>query len=588
MWSDKETVSDYLGFSNYVEVLSEICIQPELAPLTLGVFGSWGSGKTSLMKMIKQHLERDAEEKNVIVLWFNAWRYEGRDEAQSALIHAILSQLQSKRAGLFEESKDLVKKLKNGASVLKLAKFITKTAITLTPDIQGLIDCFSTESEKIAETMEQFEKDFEQLLKKVEVKRVIIFIDDLDRCSSAKVIETFETIKLFLNIPECSFLIGADDIKINEAVGDIYEIETAKRSQFARDYLEKIIQIPFRIPEQGLEDINCYIGMLVFTRYLNDEGRKELLSNRNKIVRQTTSIEEEFLRWGEGNQKYFGGNYSKAIKEFRNIFPNISILAHGLRGNPRQIKRFLNILALRMRLAEANALKLEGKHLVKISVLEYVWEDFFKALVETVNPKDGRSDLIDELLKAGKKPPKEESELVAKFIDAVGLIEFMNSSPKLSSKIDLRPYLFLAQTSITREKDGGLTPLDEKAKVLARRIASQDRLRSQTSARQAAGQEPEVASAIIRLLFRELVGSGDDRVKTHIIKGVHEICLTHESLYQNVLQGLSTLDLGKAHGVAIAATDLILAAEKRGATGTKKLKQKFAKISEIAAALSKE
>lgn len=209
MWSDKETLHDFLGFSAYVEVLADICTQASLAPLTLGIFGLWGSGKTSLMSMLQQRLATQTGAVAVKTIWFNAWRYEGRDEAQSALIHAIITKLEEDKS-LGQEVLDTLKQLKSSASALKLAKVITKTAFTLSPDIDGFFSAFEKQNEKVSDTIERFDQQFADVLRHAKISHLVVFIDDLDRCSSEKVIETFETIKLFLNTPACTFIIGAD------------------------------------------------------------------------------------------------------------------------------------------------------------------------------------------------------------------------------------------------------------------------------------------------------------------------------------------------------------------------------------------
>jgi predicted KAP-like P-loop ATPase len=277
MWSDKETSFDFLGYRSYVEVLADICTQSSLAPLTLGVFGPWGSGKTSLMSMLQRRLDDGAAGiTGVKTIWFNAWRYEGRDEAQSALIHAIISKLEEDLS-LGEDVKRTLKQLKSSANVLKLAKVITKTALTLSPDVDGFFSAFEKQNEKVSDTIERFDREFADVLARAKISHLVVFIDDLDRCSNEKVIETLETIKLFLNTPACTFVIGADSEKIEEAVGQIYGVDEKTRH---RDFLEKIVQIPFVIPEQKIDDIVCYVGMLLLAGHMNDGSWKELVDAR--------------------------------------------------------------------------------------------------------------------------------------------------------------------------------------------------------------------------------------------------------------------------------------------------------------------
>src|SRR5713101_7650663 len=346
MWSDKETLHDFLGFSSDVEVLADICTQGSLAPMTLGIFGPWGSGKTSLMSMLQHRLTAQAGTGGVKTIWFNAWRYEGRDEAQSALIHAIITKLEADKS-LGQEVLDTLKQLKASANVLKLAKVITKTALTLSPDIEGFFSAFEKQNEKVADTIERFDQQFADVIRHAKISHLVVFIDDLDRCSSEKVIETFETIKLFLNTPSCTFVIGSDPLQIEDAVGEVYKVTEDNRK---RDFLEKIIQIPFVIPEQKIDDVVCYVGMLILAGYMQEGSWNELMKSRAAFLTGGDGIEKTLRAWPAQNRALFS-EITAVEAELDEIFPYVRNLFHALRGNPRQIKRFLNILALRRRLA---------------------------------------------------------------------------------------------------------------------------------------------------------------------------------------------------------------------------------------------
>jgi len=582
MWSDREADRDLLGYTSYVNVLADVCTHEDLAPLTLGIFGSWGSGKTSLMKMLKCRIDETSEAKKTKTLWFNAWRYEGREEAQSALLHAVLAKLAENQT-LAHEASDLIKRLKDGASILKLAKFLGKTAITMTPDIGGFVECFREESEQIAKTMESFDKDFEELLERGGIERVVVFIDDLDRCSSAKVIETFETIKLFLNTPKCTFVIGADPDRIEYAVGEVYRVDDTRR---CKDYLEKIVQIPFNIPEQALKDIGCYVGMLIIGRYMADSGWVNLLAVRPSFYDCVDGLEQAIQQWLAANRIYFGDDFNELIEELKAILPYTDNLARGLRGNPRQIKRFLNIIALRRKLAKENGQQIEPDVLIKLSVLEYVWEDFFNSIIETVDPSTGHSQLIEEIMQGIEEgETSSDSKLVADALGQVGLVSYLSLKPHLSGKIDLRPYLFLAQTSLSRGRASAILPVEEEAKGIASLIASEDRLRSRAAARRAASKEPSIAASVVRLLLKDLPVAKEASLKTHVITALEEICRAHPSHFAPALKAFEVLDSSE-EAVALAASSFLAAAEKAEVQVPAELNDKFRKSSKLVEALA--
>ena len=585
MWSDRETRQDCLGYSTYVTVLANVCTHKDLAPLTLGIFGPWGSGKTSLMQMMMAQIEATKGETKRSTLWFNAWMYEGREEAQSALIHAILSNLQ-KDVTLVDEAKQLVEKLKKGASVLKLGKFLMKSAITMTPNVDEFADCFRDESDKVADTMESFESDFKKLLSLVGVDRIVVFIDDLDRCSSGKVIETFETIKLFLNTPACTFVIGADAEKIHHAVGEVYNVTNDLKRQ--KDYLEKIVQIPFSIPAQDIRDIGCYVGMLIVGRHLNEHAWPKLSEARPKFYSHAGSLADAFSQWVTDNKAVLTASEESIAKELSGVLPHVDTLARGLRGNPRQIKRFLNILSLRQQLVEANRLSdVKPDLLVKFAVLEYVWSEFFNILAETIDPATGTSELLAQISQTSEgKTVAEQSPTLNSFLGEPGLCDFILSEPRLDGSSNLASYLFLAQTSLSHGQSAGIVSVDEKTKQLVRSIEGTDSLMSRSAAKRAAAQEPALASAVVRQLLADLPSVVDTTAIVNVLGGLSQIGTTHNDLFKTMIKTVGELDGSKA-AVALAALTLLQKAKDAGADVPDVVTSKFKKASSIAAAFNK-
>lgn len=558
MWCDKDTDQDCLGFAANVEVLARCCTDSALSPLTLGIFGLWGSGKTSLMRMIKKQIEDTNDRERVLTLWFNAWRYEGRDEAQSALIHAVLRRV-SKDRTFTGDVQALFDRILNGASVMKLAKAITKSLVTMTPDLDGLLSCFSDESKKLAETMEGFEQDFEKLLGQVNVDVIVVFIDDLDRCSSGKVVETFETIKLFLNTPRCTFVIGADPKRIEEAVGEVYGANHKSR----RDYLEKIIHVPFQIPEQGLRDIQCYVGLLVLQPHLNVALWKDLLEYRPELHASAGTVLDALKAWLTEHRDQVDDGFEQAVQSLDRVLSQATTIARGLRGNPRQIKRFLNILALREQLATTNRLEIDHAVLTKLAILEYTWHEFFETLVESVDPATGNSEFLKELLEKDVREldASQDSVLLATAAKEPGLVTFLKSDPSLPTDLNLTPYLFLAQTSFGSSPQTGLATLSQVVTHLVEQIATPDRVRSRAAARRAAQEENAILNDIVRALAIELVAKDDVRIRTNIIIGLDEICRKTPHHYTLAMDALRQLSGDVPEAVGLAASTLLGNAE---------------------------
>jgi hypothetical protein len=590
MWSDRETLEDCLGFSSYVESLAEVCLEPDIAPLTIGIFGSWGSGKTSLMQMLRQRIDeqppKDGEK--VVTLWFNAWRYEGKEEIQSALIHSILGRL-SQDVTLTEDIKNTLSKLKDGASVLKLAKVITKSAITLTPDFDGFLDCFKDESAKVVETMEGFEKDFEKFLNQVHVARLVVLVDDLDRCSSEKVIEAFETIKLFLNTPATTFVVGADAPKIEQAIGTVYQVAEATRPTYARDYLEKIVQLPFSIPEQRSRDVAAYVGMLTLRRHVTPEGWNELIVGRRALLQKAGAVHDLLVQWVSLNELLLQPNARVAAQDdLSRTMSNIDVLARGLRGNPRQLKRFLNILDLRQRIAKTNALVIRPDLLTKLAVLEYTWRDFFNQVTETIGP-DGRSELIGEVIKysAGDAQPPDTSAMLTAALEAPGLSAFLSAPPHIDGDTDLTPYLFLAQTALDPQRQT-LIPQGQIARDLAERMASDDLIRSRAASQQALRLDAPTVTAVVRLVAARIVtmqGPTEKRARVNAIQGLEPLCKVAPEHYRIVTDTLRTADVPD-EGFAIPALRVLAAAAKAGAPEADDVAKKYAARSPLARALA--
>jgi predicted KAP-like P-loop ATPase len=495
--TDNETKVDLLNNEAIAaSIIGLLRAKPD-HPMTIGVHGDWGAGKSSVLEMIEAGF---ADEDDVLCLKFNGWRFQGFEDAKIALIEGIVTGLVEKRPALNKAAaavKDVFRRI-DWLKVAKRAGGLAMTAFTGIPtpeqigaivgsleavvadpaklatkeNISTVIDEVKavlkpSEAKNVPEEVEAFRKAFDRLLKDAGVKQLVVLIDDLDRCLPDTAIETLEAIRLFVFTARTAFVVAADEAMIEYAVRKHFPDlpESTGPRDYARNYLEKLIQVPFRIPALGETETRIYVTLLLAGAEIGEEDAeyaKLIAVAREKLKRPWTSggLDAATVKTALGKQAEKANN---ALALSDQIGP---ILASGTRGNPRQIKRFLNTLLLRERTATARGFGDDIKLpvLAKLMLAERFIPRLFEqiAFVAAVHPQGLCEDLgtLEQGLAAadgnesqagaGKKQTAAES---APALDNAVLTEWKSSdtvcnwarlSPTLAG-IDLRPYLFVTK-----------------------------------------------------------------------------------------------------------------------------------------------
>lgn len=417
MWLDNASDIDILFYEPYARIISDIAKNKDYNPLTIGVFGLWGAGKSTLLKLINDKIK---EKDNVICITINAWMFESYDDAKTAIMEALLQELEEQLPA--EEAKKKITSLIKRVDWFKLGtKAVSSFApiavsvasgnplpllLNITGDtseigntvknaansLQALKDEYwkddaSTNEDGAVRHIRKFRKEFAEALEKAEIDNVVVMIDDLDRCRPERIIDILEAIKLFLAVEKTTFIIAADENVIKYSIRGKYPPMNGFDVELDKEYIEKIIQLPIYIPELSSKDIQNYLLLLVAQSCLSQEGF-EILINEIFSRKMTVSgdvitlgnlnklIEELRLTWKENGEEEY--------KEISVVIDGIKdIVASTLKGNPRQAKRFLNTFVTKRQLAQIYYGKeLDMAILAKLLVLQKIDNDLFVQLNE--------------------------------------------------------------------------------------------------------------------------------------------------------------------------------------------------------------
>ena len=122
MWQDNISKKDMLGFDLHARIIIALLQEQKMLPLTLGVFGDWGSGKSSILEKIYEELKtKSFQDKGIFTIQFNGWTFEGYDDAKAALMEAIVKKIEDEFKTI-EEVKSVAKRLYKSINWMRVAK----------------------------------------------------------------------------------------------------------------------------------------------------------------------------------------------------------------------------------------------------------------------------------------------------------------------------------------------------------------------------------------------------------------------------------------------------------------------------------
>jgi hypothetical protein len=261
-----QCVNPGLRFEDYAKGLVNTAIrstETNDGALTIGIFGHWGTGKTTLMRCIENEFrQRKAiDTSSYKTIWFSPWKYDTKDKIWNALIQTILAEIEKNEnvdSTIRKDCRELAWVMRFYAYeigrelVLGAIKKSVKDASGVElPNLKGVYQ--TDQISEMYRNLNRFEEDFRKLVKDYvgENGSLIIFIDDLDRCLPADALTALEALKLYLDRADCIFFIGLDRRTIEQAVREKY----SALSITGRDYIEKMIQLNFFIPESTRHNI---------------------------------------------------------------------------------------------------------------------------------------------------------------------------------------------------------------------------------------------------------------------------------------------------------------------------------------------
>lgn len=288
---------DKLGIERHANALTEF-IKSTSTPMTIGIQGEWGSGKTSLLNSIHHALEENGNFKQI---WINSWEHSLLTTPSEALLKIINE--------IIQEMLKSDKYLKSSDKITKIAQNVFKGALRIGATAVGGSEAGAVTKELLGEnsnTIKELRKHLDKLANEIKksnkCNKIIIYVDDLDRIEPKDAVNILELLKNIFNIPNCVFVLAIDYQVVVKGLEHKFGKRSDENEWEFRAFFDKIIQLPFMMP----------MSQYSIGKYVND------------LLQQINFIDSEDL-------------FEEEIEE---------VISYTIGGNPRSLKRLVNSLAL--------------------------------------------------------------------------------------------------------------------------------------------------------------------------------------------------------------------------------------------------
>src|SRR5215472_953418 len=471
-----------LGFNGAAEALKDI-IERSRPQFAIGIFGTWGSGKTTLMQAIGRKLDPVT----TIPVQFSAWRYE----REPHLIVPLLDTIREALVRWSASNKTYEQQAVRTAATVGKAIYSLLAGMSLKIGIPNAID-LSFDANKALERAEKFDKEreaaqvsrsfyhatfralteaFHEFLGKDSKRRIVVFVDDLDRCLPLGALEVLESMKLFFDLEGFVFVVGLDQAVVERSIDMKYKSDGAEAGYQIKgaDYIKKIFQLPYSVAPVAVAQLDEFLQAVYSEAELHPDQQADL---QNVVTPHLRYLVTESGINPREVKRYINA-YTLVIKVKQHLKRDVvlALLTLAFRRDWEVARR--GLLSYRGVFTNTVSRQLTGDTTAVAdldSTLAGIPESFFTYVTA---PNPGATLLstatLDEYIYSGEATTSSQNSL---FIDAIRdvanttkLLRQLESAPSGSEQSQLSPYTSVLSTALSLAKQAAQGRMDRLIQI---------------------------------------------------------------------------------------------------------------------------